>query len=57
VSPELLATRREIEALVLGEPDPAVLLGWRRHAIGARLLALLDEAKAQPAPAARRNSE
>jgi ribonuclease D len=57
ISPELLATRRDIEALVLGQADPALLRGWRRAAIGERLLELSGPAEAQVAPAARRKSE
>jgi ribonuclease D len=56
IGAELLATRRDVEALVLGQSDPAVLSGWRRGAIGERLLALARAPAAQP-PAARRNSE
>jgi ribonuclease D len=42
VSPEVLAARREVEALVLGAPGSSVLLrGWRRAVVGERLLALL----------------
>jgi ribonuclease D len=36
---ELLATRRELEAIARGERDAGVLEGWRRDAIGAELLA------------------
>jgi ribonuclease D len=48
ISPELLATRREIEALVLGRADLAVLQGWRRGAIGERLLAIAAGAGGKP---------
>ena len=38
ISPEVLATRRDIDALVLGpRADSALLRGWRRAAIGDRL--------------------
>jgi ribonuclease D len=57
ISPEILATRRDVEALVLGRADPALLQGWRRGAIGERLLAIADASDCQAAPAARRNSE
>jgi ribonuclease D len=57
VSPELLVTRRDVEALVLGQAEPALLRGWRRDAIGERLRALAGTAIAQAPPAARRNSE
>ena len=40
LSPEVLATRRDVEALVFpGRGEPAVLHGWRRAAIGEKLLA------------------
>jgi ribonuclease D len=57
ISAELLATRREVEALVLDQPDPTVLRGWRRGAIGERLVALVAAAGVQAPPAARRKSE
>ena len=57
ISAELLATRRDVEALVLGGAAPAVLRGWRRGAIGERLLALTATAGVQAPRAARRNSE
>jgi len=42
ISPEVLATRRDVEALVLGSPDGSTLLrGWRREAVGEQLLGLL----------------
>jgi ribonuclease D len=41
LSPELLATRRDVEAVAQGERDVAVLRGWRRGAIGERLLAVV----------------
>jgi ribonuclease D len=56
ISAEILATRRDIEALVLGQADPAVLQGWRRGAIGERLLAIATSGGQAP-PAARRSSE
>jgi ribonuclease D len=40
VSPEVLATRRDVEALVFKDrPESAVLRGWRRAVIGEKLLA------------------
>jgi ribonuclease D len=42
VSPPLLATRRDIEALVLGRRDLPLLSGWRRELAGEELLALLE---------------
>ncbi len=41
LSPEILATRRDLERMAEGGEDVAVLRGWRREAIGARLLAAL----------------
>jgi len=39
MSPEVLATRRELEQLADGRRDLPVLRGWRRHVAGERLLA------------------
>ena len=41
IAPEILATRREMERLVSGARDGAVLAGWRREVIGERLLGAL----------------
>jgi ribonuclease D len=41
LSPEILATRRDLEQLADGRQDGAVLSGWRREVIGERLLAAL----------------
>ena len=42
ISPEVLATRRDIEALALGSRESSPLLkGWRRSVIGEKLLQLL----------------
>jgi ribonuclease D len=42
ISPEVLATRRDVEGMVLGSPERSALLrGWRREAIGQQLLGLL----------------
>jgi ribonuclease D len=41
MAPEILATRREMERLVGGARDGAVLTGWRREVIGDRLLGAL----------------
>ena len=41
VSPEVLATRRDLEQLADGRQDVAVLKGWRRGVIGDRMLAAL----------------
>ncbi len=42
ISPAALASRRDIEQLLLGNRDLEVLRGWRRHAIGEQLLAALE---------------
>jgi ribonuclease D len=42
VSPEILAPRSEIKALVMGERRVQALVGWRRSEIGERLLEALD---------------
>jgi ribonuclease D len=39
--PEVLATRRDLEQLVEGRRDGALLEGWRRDVLGVRLLAAL----------------
>ena len=41
LSPEVLATRRDLELLASGERDVPMLRGWRRTVIGERLLAAL----------------
>ena len=41
LSPEILATRRDLEQLADGRQDVAVLKGWRRGIIGHRMLAAL----------------
>ncbi|MGH8298439.1 MAG: ribonuclease D [Steroidobacteraceae bacterium] len=41
LSPEVLATRRDLERLAEGSNDIAVLRGWRRPVIGEKLLAAL----------------
>jgi ribonuclease D len=41
ISPEILATRRDLTALVRGTRDVAPLSGWRREVIGERLLAAI----------------
>jgi ribonuclease D len=41
LSPEVLATRRDLEQLAEGQRDVAVLQGWRKGVIGDRLLAAL----------------
>jgi ribonuclease D len=41
LSPEVLATRRDLELLAEGRRDVGVLRGWRRDVIGERMLAAL----------------
>lgn len=41
LSPEILATRRELEQLAEGRRDLGVLSGWRRGVVGERMLAAL----------------
>lgn len=42
IAAPLLATRRDVEALVRGRRDGSVLAGWRREAVGEHLLAALE---------------
>jgi len=41
LSPEVLATRRELEQLAEGRRDLGILRGWRRGVVGDRMLAAL----------------
>ncbi len=41
LAPEILATRRELETLVRGERDGALMHGWRREIVGLELLKAL----------------
>jgi ribonuclease D len=41
LSPEILATRRDLEQLADGRDDGPILKGWRRAVIGDRMLAAL----------------
>jgi ribonuclease D len=41
IQPEILATRRELAAMARGARDVPVLAGWRRGAVGERLLAVV----------------
>jgi ribonuclease D len=41
ISPELLATRRELEKLAAGRRDVSLLRGWREEVLGKKLLAVL----------------
>jgi ribonuclease D len=42
VSPATLTTRKELESLILGQKDVAILHGWRGALVGRDLLALLE---------------
>ena len=42
IVPELLATRRDLTALIRGDRDVRPLAGWRRDVIGTRLVELLE---------------
>ncbi|MFQ5995988.1 MAG: ribonuclease D [Acidiferrobacterales bacterium] len=44
ITPALLATRKDIKALVLGETNGVLLTGWRRRVVGEKLLAMLKDA-------------
>jgi len=41
IQPEVLATRRELAALARGELDVPAMSGWRREAVGEKLVAVL----------------
>jgi ribonuclease D len=41
IQPEVLATRRELAALARGARELPVLRGWRREAVGEKLLAAI----------------
>lgn len=41
ISPEVLATRRELERLASGRRDVSLLRGWRQEVVGGKLLAAL----------------
>jgi ribonuclease D len=43
VSPELLATRRDVEQLVFSRRTDRLTVGWRKDVIGDRLIAKLDD--------------
>ena len=44
MSPEVIATRRDFEALVFQDRgEPAVLRGWRRDVVGEKLLSALEK--------------
>jgi ribonuclease D len=41
LSPQLIASRKDLAALLLKNPDARLLQGWRRKVAGESLLALL----------------
>ena len=41
LNPAVLATRKQLERLVCGDPDVDIMHGWRRKLVGERLQALL----------------
>ena len=41
ISPTLLATRKDVQALIRGERDIALLTGWRRQFVGETLLNMI----------------
>lgn len=47
ISPALLATRKDIQALVHGDTKVTLLTGWRRQVVGEKLLAMLDDSPSQ----------
>ena len=42
LNPAVLATRKQLEKLVLGDTDSSVVQGWRKKLVGEQLLAFLD---------------
>lgn len=42
LSPAVLASRKQLEQLVLGSQDSGIMHGWRKPLVGDRLTALLD---------------
>jgi len=42
LNPAVLATRKQLEMLVLGDQDAAVLHGWRKQLVGKQLLEFLN---------------
>lgn len=42
ISPAMIASRKELEKLAMGERDRPVLQGWRRHIAGEALLNILE---------------
>jgi ribonuclease D len=42
LNPAVLATRKQLEMLVLGDTDSAVLQGWRKKLVGKQLLEFLN---------------
>jgi ribonuclease D len=41
INPGLLATRKDVQALIRGERDIALLTGWRRKVVGETLLNMI----------------
>jgi ribonuclease D len=42
LNPAVLASRKQLESLILGDREAAVLQGWRKKLVGERLQAFLD---------------
>lgn len=42
IHPSVIASRKHVEQLVLGDPSASVLHGWRRQMVGETLLSVLD---------------
>jgi ribonuclease D len=47
ISPEILATRRDVEQLVFSRRTDRLSSGWRKEVIGDRLIAMTQEASAR----------
>ncbi len=46
INPTLLATRKDIERLILGDPEALLMHGWRRSLVGEELLNLVLSSRA-----------
>jgi ribonuclease D len=42
LNPAVLATRKQLEMLLLGDTDSAVVQGWRKQLVGRQLLEFLN---------------
>jgi ribonuclease D len=42
LNPTVLASRKQLEALLLGDTETGVMQGWRRKLVGERLQQLLN---------------